>query len=45
MRKSAMVLVALVAAVMAPAAFAENGSFETGDSAAGRWTCRVATRP
>ena len=31
MRKSAVVLVALVAAVMAPAAFAENGSFETGD--------------
>jgi len=31
MRKSAVVLVALVAAVMSPAAFAENGSFETGD--------------
>jgi hypothetical protein len=31
MRKSAVVLVALVAAVVAPVALADNGSFETGD--------------
>jgi hypothetical protein len=31
MRKSAVVLVAVVAAFMAPAALADNGSFETGD--------------
>jgi hypothetical protein len=31
MRKSAVVLVALAAAFVAPAAFAENGSFESGD--------------
>ena len=41
MRKSAVVLVALVAALMAPAAFAENGSFETGDFSG--WAVDVPT--
>ena len=41
MRKSAVVLVALVAAVMAPVALADNGSFETGDFSG--WTVDAPT--